>query len=1280
MRGLRRIAVAMLSVVALAVVLWQVGGRAFTAELKSFTEDWLSRELRTRVAIAHAEISLIPLRATLEGLDVGDEGEALHVGRLTIRLLPYSSAAQLRPVVEIGADDVAVDPRAFPAGGPDDQPDEAFEPPPFRVRDLRVTNGRLLVPWEGDVLEVTVASLQGSARSGVVLRRLRAQVEAAEVVVRRAAHELRIERLQVDAAQTLRGLTVRYLEVESNDLTASVRQLRGGAGLRHEGHAELALEWLALLTEDLSGLKGRVECDAVLAGSLLDPDLDGSVAASDVALHGRTLGQFRAEVRKRGDALDVTALQGRAFGGSVTASGRLSLSDELGFVAKTGWDDLSVGGAVAAFGGQWPGANVSGGAAEAEGTLLPLSFHGRADGTLGLRKPATPVEWHVTAEFDAGGGRATVTAGQGQINRLAGEVTVGSEDRLGGVLDVSMRDTAAFTAALTERSVPGVTGRLSVAGRLSGTLGAPVFDGTVDGERLEGFGLAVDRIVGQFAADRGAVRVGSLAASVGEGKIGLTGTVALDGDGENNFTLEVSQLDTRRLLPAVRALTNAEIPLTEGVVSLRVDAREPWSRVALGGDLQLQTFQIGGEAFESLEAEGTLRWPAWDGAVRLSRAVRQDLHLSGRGSGLSEVAVTLEARDWSLEGWETPALRDVTGAVSLAAELRGSPSRLNGYVDVTGRGLARKEHRLGDLHVRADADAGRWRVDGSFLEGAVRLAGDVQSVSGLPARLRLSWNDARFTPLLGDELDADLTSSGVFVLEGRLLRPQELKGQMDVGALAITGHRRSLTASEPIRARLAESTIQIEAMHLTGEKTEVDVAGGVSLDGALDVRVRGEADLRAAEDFVEEIRSARGRLKLDVTLSRTAAGEVELAGGASLARGLLDVGLPIVFTDTEARLVFVDGGIRIETLEGRAGGGRFRLTGSIDPATGPAIGWQVTEISTGAPEWLEHEISGAGSVEGTWRDLTVAGEVQVLRVLYDRRVRLVDLIPWFKRRVPRPSAGEASEGAVRLDLHIVAPGQVFIDNNFAKIELRGDLWVRGPLDKVRLDGPIEVVTGQVLLQDRVFEITSGVIEFDPRLGLEATVHVDAETTVKTPDATYTVYAQVLGTTADYRVVLSSDDPSLSQADLASLVTLGRTTAQLQEGGGGISVNDLLLLGGGVKEDVEAGFRDVLLVDRFDIEPTFSQTTGAFEPRISVGKNLTENLSALVGTTVGAETQYRGELEYQLTRRISLLGSWESETEDQAGAFGGLVKFKYTFRRLPRFGLFRRGDQGESNAR
>jgi hypothetical protein len=46
-----------------------------------------------------------------------------------------------------------------------------------------------------------------------------------------------------------------------------------------------------------------------------------------------------------------------------------------------------------------------------------------------------------------------------------------------------------------------------------------------------------------------------------------------------------------------------------------------------------------------------------------------------------------------------------------------------------------------------------------------------------------------------------------------------------------------------------------------------------------------------------------------------------------------------------------------------------------------------------------------------------------------------------------------------------------------------------------------------------------------------------------------------------------------------------------------------------------------------------------------------------------------QLEYQVTRRISLLSTWESRTQSQDEAFGGDVKFRYEFRTLP-FSLWR----------
>jgi autotransporter translocation and assembly factor TamB len=68
--------------------------------------------------------------------------------------------------------------------------------------------------------------------------------------------------------------------------------------------------------------------------------------------------------------------------------------------------------------------------------------------------------------------------------------------------------------------------------------------------------------------------------------------------------------------------------------------------------------------------------------------------------------------------------------------------------------------------------------------------------------------------------------------------------------------------------------------------------------------------------------------------------------------------------------------------------------------------------------------------------------------------------------------------------------------------------------------------------------------------------------------------------------------------------------------------------------------------------------------VTIGKELSERLYASVWTSVGAQSRQAVQLEYRVTRRVSLLGTWESGTAETAGAFGGDVKFRMEFLRAP----------------
>jgi autotransporter translocation and assembly factor TamB len=248
-----------------------------------------------------------------------------------------------------------------------------------------------------------------------------------------------------------------------------------------------------------------------------------------------------------------------------------------------------------------------------------------------------------------------------------------------------------------------------------------------------------------------------------------------------------------------------------------------------------------------------------------------------------------------------------------------------------------------------------------------------------------------------------------------------------------------------------------------------------------------------------------------------------------------------------------------------------------------------------------------------------------------------------------------------------APGDLYVENNLTRLEGRAHLSLTGTAAHPVLDGRVEALDGEVYLRGRTFELLGATVDFRPDLGLVAALNIAAESLIDTPDATYVVTVRVTGTTVDPRVVLTSDDPSLSQTDIATLIAFGRTTAQMrQQGGGSFSLSGALA--NPIANLLGTQAERVLPIDRIEFEPTFSTTTGAFEPQLTLGKDLTQDLAASVGQTFGVSSRTRVEVNYRLGPRVWALGSWESQTETEAGAWAGGVRTRYEFWRLTPYTL------------
>lgn len=820
------------------------------------------------------------------------------------------------------------------------------------------------------------------------------------------------------------------------------------------------------------------------------------------------------------------------------------------------------------------------------------------------------------------------------------------------------------------RPLPELHGTLIAAATLSGTVAAPRAVGRVDGRQVTVWATRIERVEGPFAVDLTRFETEGISIGLDGGELRAAGTVGFDAAVANTWTLTARDVGLDGVVQLTRGAADVSLPLAGGTMSGSLRGAGPWKTVQLAGEVRAERFAIAGEPFERLTLSAAGTWPAWSAEGVLLHAGDERLDLKASGRGFDEItAATLSGSEWSLAGWAGAEENELSGAVQLEAEVRGAPAALQGQMRLSARALRWHDRAFGNTLITVTGVKGKWTLAGSALDEKLAVRGSIDAAA---ARFSLDaeWADADFGTLLSPDPSLSVRSSGSLQVSGRLAAPLQLDGVLLVPVLDAHSGVFHIEAAEPIRIRGAGGTFIIESLALRGNGTELRAEGTLTTAGAARVQARGLGSLQLLEVFGEPIQSARGQFDLEVALERTPGAAPRLSGRVSIDDAALDVGLPFGLTEGSGEVVLAGTEIRIERFAGRVGGGTVALGGTLDLTGGPAVTWQVEQMSTGLLPSLEHEISGRGVVEGRWDDLLVSGEVRILRLLYDRRIELGDFLPSFKKQLrPAPKASR-SKRQVRLDVHVVAPDGLFIDNNFARLEARANLHVGGTIDRVRLGGVLDVIDGKVFFRGRTFDLLTGVVDFRPELGLVAGIEFVAESEIETRDGTYTVTVQVSGTTDDYRVTMDADDPALTRNDVASLIAFGKTAAQSQEeGGGSVSLGGILgLAPGGYDEKVQRGAARLLRVDRFEIEPAFSRTTGALEPQISIGKDFTERLTASVASSFGTEGRRVVELEYRLTSRLSLLGSWESETDQEAGAFGGEFKFRRAFRRLSEFSL------------
>jgi outer membrane protein insertion porin family len=802
------------------------------------------------------------------------------------------------------------------------------------------------------------------------------------------------------------------------------------------------------------------------------------------------------------------------------------------------------------------------------------------------------------------------------------------------------------------------------------------FDGTLRGTDLSYRGVAIGSIEAdvRYEADRLRVRRATWRPVPG-GSAGLSGEVDFRGDGALDLDLDLAGVP----LGTLSALADIKVA-AEG--DLRGRARIGGAFASPEGQAALEAspISVGGMSFDRLAGEIALSGTELqvrdmvltqgDGSVRLDGA----LPLRPRPGGKEQSAAAMRLAGGGLDlerlvtGW-----RDVTLAgrvASLQAEIRGSVQEPIGTFGARIEETRVAGFRAGAVELQGELRDGRIALRGTAPERGLDLSGQVAAGDEHAVELVVGFRE--FT-LRGGELlggvpeDVALSLEGQVTISGPLGRPAELRAGARFERARLVAGEASATSEGGIDAEIASGRLEVKPAVLTGDGTRIDLKAGADLDpnGLLQIEAHGSFDLGLLRFFVRGLHAeGRGDIELRVSgLRRDPAFRGTLLLAAPRVRY---PDLPFPIDSLDGRIEFDGVGARIETLRFMAGGGAVEAAGEVlIGKTGPSAGlasilaadltFQGRGVSANFPAGfrsisdfdLRYVFDPTGAVLG--------GGIRLARGVYSRDFRFESML--LTGRAPAPfevPAPEGPLGAMRLDLSLLGPEQIWVRNDFGRIEGQVDLRVTGTAARPSVAGRITAVEGGSIDFNRVrYRLLSGTIDFDDPETINPVFNLTAETSV----SEYQITLQIEGTVDRFRYELSSNPP-LAQPDIVALLLTGRAPGSGGNGLAGLSPENVSsYLAGTLSQQLSTHFLgkagpDLIAIDPMDVVAQGDPTT-----RITLGKQITPDLRVTYTDLLGTNQGAAYSLDYLIGRGLGF-----SSERDSDGSIGG--DFRYTLRGRP----------------
>ncbi len=611
-----------------------------------------------------------------------------------------------------------------------------------------------------------------------------------------------------------------------------------------------------------------------------------------------------------------------------------------------------------------------------------------------------------------------------------------------------------------------------------------------------------------------------------------------------------------------------------------------------------------------------------------------------------------------------PGIKDANVATgSIVVDARGHGSfedpEISGEIKLENLCINGKPLEDAALHLNVKNRMARISGHLNFdLNGSYRFS---DSTFNIQARFRNTDLEPYFKLLERPYLNGFVT--GRVEMAGTVGNTHTYTGMLDISDLYVGYNHQSVLKGNTLKILFKEQQAVVSGLHLTlAETGDLDISGKVVIDGQVSLTATGNIPLSVIAFFTEELPDLTGNILFTSRITGNFSAP-EIEGDIRLSN--VSATLPV----TAQKLNHITGNIHItpkavtiDEISGQLDAGRFTVSGNMAldrlKPTELALNLDGISLPVKIPGTLDISLNTNLKISGTPDKSRIDGDIVIVEGLYYKDVDLnfIESAVRKKRESLPASPREFTTPFLRqvdLNVAITYRNPFNIDNNLANMEIVPDLKLTGTVENPVINGRALIQSGTVEFRKKTFVIRKGVIDFLNPYRIEPAINIKSDVEVRD----WLITLDISGTPDELSFKLTSD-PMLEDADILSLLIIGRTSREMINSEGGSTQSAAQMLGRFLSATVDNRIKESTGLDIFEAEvQNGSGNDAASEVKVTMGKSLSKRLAVkyAVETDKGEMIQ-RAVAEYKFLESILVNGF-----QDNQGNFGGSVKYRLEFR-------------------